>query len=215
MDKEQLKNIIFDHYHDKVARNLGIDVKEAIKKYSDMGNTLGIEIDSMLMYYEIIKHFGTKNILEFGSGFSTLIFAQITRLLGGKLLSFEEEDKWMEITQKLLVEYGHDKNLVQKIFYHFVDFSFMSDYNFCFIDSSAALRQRLLRSKHFLKDIKIIIVDDFETMSKDCLEFMKLTGRDNYYVYNGSGRPNRLQFINLLSDEPISEFFFTHKELTI
>jgi len=33
LDKEQLKNIIFDHYHDKVARNLGIDVKEAIKKY--------------------------------------------------------------------------------------------------------------------------------------------------------------------------------------
>ncbi len=215
MDKEQLKNIIFDHYHDKVARILGIDVKEAIKKYSNMGNTLGIEIDSMLMYYEIIKHFRTKNVLEFGSGFSTLIFAQITKILDGKLLSLEEEDKWMKITQKLLVEYGHNKKLVKKVYPSFVDFDFTTDFDFCFIDSSVALRQKLLRNKYFLKDIKVIIVDDFESMSKDCLEFMKITGRDNYYVYNGSGRRNRLQYINLLSNENISDFFFMHREITI
>jgi 16S rRNA G966 N2-methylase RsmD len=50
----------------------------------------------------LLEQYQPKSILEFGSGSSTLLFAEYTRSHGGSLLSIDEDEKWASNTSKLL-----------------------------------------------------------------------------------------------------------------
>lgn len=50
---------------------------------------------------QLLAHLQPKNILEFGSGSSTLVFSEYLRRNEGRLLSIDEEEKWAANTRRL------------------------------------------------------------------------------------------------------------------
>lgn len=213
MEKDELKHKIFRYHNEKVKATLGIDTWDTIVEYSKIGNSPGIEVDSILMYYHLIKDYKLKKIVEFGSGFSTLIFSIIAEKLGIEFHSFEEEAHWLDITKKLLTRYNKDDSVVK--LFDKEAYKELKGCDFCFVDSNAGLRLELLNAENplhnNLRDIGIVIVDDMESLGGSCSLFMAITGRTNFYVFNATGRSNRHQFINSNFKEPLGRYFLDQK----
>jgi predicted O-methyltransferase YrrM len=211
-----LKNEIYDHHCELLDKRTSFHYKTAVKIYSELGNAPGVEPDNLYLYYRLIKDFHLKKIVEFGSGFSTLFFTELFYILKQQknqiitIQSFEEELQYYELTNKLLDYYmkmkihplhgivtlfndtWNDNERIQTVF---------KNCDFLFIDSSIALRPKvLLEYTDYIKDIPFIIVDDYESLTTTTSKFEELANRRNFYVYNGSGRRNRLQYINYLED---------------
>ena len=77
-----LQQTILEFWTKKLYDECGIDWIEIRKYLEPLGNFPGIYPDTALMLCKLIKFYDLKSILEFGSGTSTLIFAQMAKRYG-------------------------------------------------------------------------------------------------------------------------------------
>jgi len=198
-----LKEQIYNHHCNILDKLTTFDYKTAVKIYAELGNAPGVEPDNLYLYYRLIKDFNLKNIVEFGSGFSTLFFIYIAKQLKINFTSSEEQEKYYDLTIKLLNHYNFENEEYLELIENenaYRDYA-IETADLIFIDASIDLRKRLLNSSYqLLQNIPFIIVDDYESLTEITSKFEELTNRRTFYVYNGSGRRNRLQYINYLED---------------
>ncbi len=187
----QIRPLLSSFFKNKIRAELEIDATEAEYKYHEIGNHTGIHADSIYFLIELIKTFKLKNLVEIGSGFSTLFLSKLAQKYNLNFQSFEEEENYLILTRRLLRAYDCSDKVVQ--LYKYEDIPRIID--FLFIDCSYPLRFQLLKRTQ-TGHIQFVVVDDFEAMSNTCAEFMTRTSRQHFYVYTGAGRLNRLQFVS-------------------
>lgn len=97
--------------------------------------------------YQEVQRLGSKSIVDFGSGVSTLVFALHAKRTGAKVVSLEADKKWLDITASTLRELGLEEQVrlihaplkeatrhkISRATYHF-DFQVGAPYDFAFID---------------------------------------------------------------------------------
>ena len=193
--KKTIQTNIKNFYNDIINEQLGIDFTFAEHSFDKIGNNSGVHRDLIYFLILLVKEFKRKRIqrmLEFGSGMSTLFFTKIAQLFQLDFQSYEEYPKYLDLTKKLLENFGLTSNQVEQ----FVSLDKIDyDVDLIFIDSHIGLRQLLLKHKAVAK-IPFILVDDVESVGPICSYFMTEFKRPWFYVYNGSGRAHRLLFVN-------------------
>ncbi|WMW23235.1 class I SAM-dependent methyltransferase [Methanolobus mangrovi] len=93
---------------------------------------------------------GRKEIVEFGSGISTIYIAKLLKEHGGRLNSFEHDENWVHIITKLLKENNLNKSVS-------VNFAPLSKSKFC-LDNCKWYDENIVRSK-IITPVDLIIVD--------------------------------------------------------
>lgn len=208
--QEQIQN----YYSDLWKKELGVSYNEAVVAYSEF-NSPGIEPD-FIFYYYFIKYFNIQSILEFGSGLSTLFFKLVAKKLNIYFYSFEEVLAYYTKTIQLLARFSIDITpnlyLLDKI-----PIQYINNCDFLFFDASGGLRKDWLQDSVLLDTIPVIAVDDFDFLQVECANFICRSNRPNFHIYNGTGRVNRLQFINFkdISIESFREFLYNTDEIKV
>lgn len=183
-----LRMRIFGLYNDLLHEECGLDYDEAIRVFGEIGNATGSYPDTLLLFAKMIKHYKLKNIVEFGSGMSTLFLAKIAKDLNISFVSYEEKKRYLNMTTKLIESFHLKPNI--KMFYHNEPID-VHDKDFVFIDCSGDLRKEL---STYISGFHIrncfIVIDDINDYPSLVSYF-----KDPYCFYNGTGRLDRYQFI--------------------
>lgn len=90
--------------------------------------TAKLDMSVSIEDYNAFKQFRPESVLEFGSGLSTILFAD----MGAKILSFEQED-WVLASMKK-IKHVWDKHAVLKKHTGIWPYSISGDYHMAFID---------------------------------------------------------------------------------
>lgn len=189
-------NDLYSLFNNELVKEINIDWFCAQDIYYNIGNAPGIYPDTILLLLKIIDYYNVKKIVELGSGFSTLYLSKICKEKDVKLISHEEDKKWLEKTKELLNHYNLDND-------HIVNLTNINDIDYntdlIFIDCSNELRSKILESNN-MNMVPIVIVDDANRLelSISCSKFMCNSKRYSFYIYNGVGRKDRFSFINFL-----------------
>lgn len=205
MNRIEIRDEIIKFYDELLLKDYGISFIEAEQKYAKIGNTTGIHSDSLYFLLKMIDYFKIKNLVEIGSGFSTLFFAQISKLRKLEFQSFEEKQSYLEMTRELLTVYDLDPYIIN---------TYKADRiplkpGFIFLDGTVAVRQNYLRRTRSMS-VSFVIVDDFEILSDECSQYMKHSNKPFFFVYGGS-RTHRHQFISYPKDLRESFFNFIYE----
>lgn len=193
-----LRDKILQFYNDILFEECGIDYNDAVELYDKIGNVPGVYPDTLLLLIKMIKHFKLKSIVEFGCGMSTLFFTKIARDLKISFTSFEEDKKYRKITLELLYSYGLGDTTI--FTQHIGKKNIENDLKYkdlIFIDCSAPLREELVRLLRYIPLRKFVVIDDINMFPKLSFILDNIYCEDyNFYVYNGSGRLDRQQYIS-------------------
>ena len=200
VDHPPLRNEILSFYSNELKRLSGFDWSINEKIYHDLGNVTGVYPDVLLLFYWLIKTFNLKNIVELGSGFSTLFFQYMTNKEGLSFISYEQGQKWMDLTNKLL-ESQNLKADINFLSRNIVGLGTDFDANcmkadLIFIDCLD--REYWLTAPVWsYRNAKFIVIDDLNTYANSIFTFMDYTKRHKFFVYNNAGRMDRLEFVSI------------------
>jgi len=109
---------------------------------------------------QLLESFKPKNILELGSGKTTIIFAQYCKDNNANLLSIDENEEYAEKTRKLLKKsdlnaeilvFKRNHYLIRKNIYFFYDFNLEDKFDFIYVDGSS----KILNGVKYKKGINI------------------------------------------------------------
>ena len=187
-------NDLYKTFNESLISVYGIDWYEVYDRYLSMGNYAGIYPDSSLLLMMLTDMLPVNNVMEIGSGASTLFLKKACDRCEINFTSYEEQDKYLKITRELIKLYDIDDSFL-RICPEKVDFSGV---DMLFIDGIEVNRVKLLDSDELI-DIPVIILDDFGSinLSKAYSRFTKRCRGDRpCYVYNGVGRQDRHQLIS-------------------
>ncbi len=93
-------------YASAFSVDFGVDYYAAQDKYLDLAPSLGVFPDVGYLLYALASSSSTHNILEFGSGWSTVVLALAATKAGKSLCTLESLPKWANIVRGLLKTYG-------------------------------------------------------------------------------------------------------------
>ena len=207
---------LYKPFDKELINIIGISWFDAWQRFHEIGNSPGIYPDTALLFVKMIKNIGynfnINNVIEFGSGISTLFLSKICELKGIKFTSYEEDPKYMPLTLSLLKKYNIKdyENIVKPIinmisptekdiesFKRVID---NIDFNvdLIFLDSYGYSRNLLLENSQ-VKKIPFIIYDDAES-SYIIGKFIAESKRYHSYFYDRVGRIDRQQFISYLDN---------------
>lgn len=203
-----IKDMMDRAYAGILKEMTGIDFFEACLRLSAFGNTTGIEPDTAYFLISFIKRFKLKNIVEYGSGMSTLFLAKYCSLHNLSFISFEEEQKYLDITNKLLEAY----NLTNLVQLYTEPNELVLKPDLLYLDSSIALRQTILFSD-MGKNVKFVTVHDLEAISPICSEFMAKQKRYDFTVL-GTHNTFRLLFVSYLDRTETRDFIIDKLRIT-
>jgi len=197
----------YEPYNSILINELGLDWYEVQETYGKIGNTPGMYPDSAMFLMEIVKRDDVQNILEIGSGISTLYLAKTAKVFNKNFISIEEDPKYQNMTELLCHHYGVDQ---QVLIFEDMDYSMLPKPDVLFIDSDTDSRTTLLEtiektstSKWHPKDIDFILLDDAEApiFIIPVLKALARYGRFNHSMYNPVARSDRHLFINYIDDD--------------
>ena len=187
-----------------------IDWYDVYEKYLSIGNYAGIYPDTALLLMMLTDILPVNNVMEIGSGASTLFLKKACDRCEINFTSYEEKDKYLGITKELIKLYDIDASFL-KLCPEKIDFTGV---DMLFLDGIEENRVKLLDSDDLI-NIPVIILDDFGSinLSKAVSKFTKRCPGDRpFYVYNGVGRQDRHQLISWDSDKigPVGEIIAQH-----
>lgn len=196
---------LYSVFNDALISGYDIDWYDVFDKYLSIGNYSGIYPDSALLLAMLADMLPVKNVVEIGSGVSTLFLKKSCDRCEIDFTSYEEQDKYLGITRELMKLYNVDASFL-KICPGKIDFSGV---DMLFLDGIEENRVKLLDSDDLI-NIPVIILDDFGSinLSTAFSSFIKRCPVDRpFYVYNGVGRQDRHQIISwdMRTIDPIGE----------
>ena len=203
-------NDLYKTFNESLISVYGIDWYEVYDRYLSMGNYAGIYPDSSLLLMMLTDMLPVNNVMEIGSGASTLFLKKACDRCGVNFTSYEEQDKYLRITRELIGMY----NIIASFIKPFPDKVDFTGVDMLFLDGIEENRVRLLDSDDLI-NIPVIILDDFGSinLSKAVSKFTKRCPGDRpFYVYNGVGRQDRHQLISWDSEKisPVGEIIAQH-----
>lgn len=194
---------LYKLFDDELIKDIGISWLEAHKIYHELGNSPGIYPDTALLFVRLIKMYNIYNVIEFGSGMSTLFLSKICELKNIKFTSYEEDEKYRNINTNLLEAYNikNSKDII-KSFKNDVPLIINTD--LLFLDSHKNSRESLINNKQ-IYNIPFVIYDDAED-SSPLIKYICNSKDHNFYCYDRVGRLDRQQFISYPSKYNIINF---------
>jgi hypothetical protein len=211
---DNIRDALLKFYEDKLKELTGFDYQKARQVYSELNNTPGIYPDVALIFYELLKQYKPKKIAEFGSGFSTLVFSHLINQLNlnTKLFSYEQDAKYLDITNSLLSRHNlnHAQVSLQRMF---PDENLVKDADFVFLDWQHRAFLLIERSDWF-KNVDILIMDDSQSptyTNRLLYEFMNKSDRHCFMMLNAAGRTDMTEFISYKEElEPNVAYYLNH-----
>ena len=193
-------NDLYKVFNDVLMSRYGIDWFEVYDKYRELGNFAGIYPDTALLLMTLVDKTPIQSVGEIGSGASTLFLRKACLKKGINITSYEEQDKYATINEKLLNVYGVGEDPIIRYTGRAFDFS---DVGMVFIDSSEAQRIDILRESKTILDVPLVVMDDFGspdlTLAFTCF-LRRCSSERPFYVFNGVGREDRHQIISWRPD---------------
>jgi len=201
---------LYEVFNESLRLIYDVDWYDVYEKYLSIGNYAGIYPDSSLLLMMLTDMLPVNNVMEIGSGASTLFLKKACDRCEINFTSYEEQDKYLGITRELMRIYNIDASFLN-ICPERIDFNGV---DILFLDGIEENRVKLLDSDELI-DIPVIILDDFGSinLSKAVSRFTKRCSGDRpFYVYNGVGRQDRHQLISWDSDKigPVGEIIAQH-----
>lgn len=186
---------LYKIFNEKLVSDYGVDWFDVYKRYLDIGNYAGIYPDTALLLMTIIANNPIRKVIEVGGGSSTLFIKKACLKHNITMTSYEESEKYLNMTRRLLESYSMDSSFVS-LRSGDID---LSGADMLFIDSSEPQRMQLLRESESILNVPIVVLDDFGSpgLASAFSAFLRRSDYDRpFYVYNGVGRQDRHQVIS-------------------
>jgi predicted O-methyltransferase YrrM len=188
-------NQLYKPFNDLLIADIGLD-------WNDFASDTGIYPDTAMLLVEAVKRSEVKNVLEIGSGISTLYLSAACKKYNKRFLSIEEDLFYLQKTASKFAKYGLlDTSLAldEDINYDKLiapDLVFLD----CKGETRAAFLNKLDTKNWSAVNSSIIIVDDVENpyYAYPAYEWLSKKGRFNTQIINIVGRQDRSQLINCL-----------------
>ena len=211
VDADQpMRELIYGFWTKKLFERTGLDWFHAKKIYGELGNSVGVYPDTCVAFAEIIRFYDIKNILELGSGFSTLFLACMAKKQGAQFRSYEEAEYYHQLTRTFLELHGYSPDLVQP--WPAIKPELFQGVELLFLDSMN--RESILDRGHELfPQVPIVVVDDCDASSSvHGFQFMQKLSPTGYEVqafpFQGGGRMDRTQLMIFKEPTLLREFMY-------
>lgn len=181
----------YQPYNKWLIETINLDWFKIREQYKLLGNEPGIYPDTAMLLCQTAIRSEVETIIELGSGTSTLFLEAIARKLNKKFISFEEEEKYLQLTLDLCRVYNYKPDI--RLFKNWN----LPDCDMIWIDSYKENRNAFWSNLKKTNKITWFIQDDSQN-PQHLVPMIKNLSRLNYnnvIYFNGVSREDRVQLI--------------------
>lgn len=202
---------LYRPYNEILMKELAIDWFEMNKVYKSLDNSPGLYPDTAACLFHATCLPGVRNVLELGSGASTVFLGRACMMRDIGFTSVEELPQYLAVTKHLLSHYVINNRLLLGADFNPMNPSQIFKPNVLFLDSLSDTRVTWLDTLSKLqwatddvsfawtaKDVDLILVDDTENPIYREAVMRQLVAMDrwNTFFFNPIGREDRVLLLN-------------------
>lgn len=190
---------LYKPYNELLIKELDIDWFQLQSTADKLGNGPGLYPDTAALLLNLVKLFSINNVLELGSGSSTVFLSKACSKFNKKFYSVEESPEYKKMTEALCAQFNVNENI---LLMKDVKWEEIPCPDLIFLDSDSSTREELLaiinNTSWNLNDVEVIVMDDSEYLPYALSFFHKLSikNRFNNWSFNPIGRQDRISLIN-------------------